>query len=224
MRNMTERRIPAHPSNTYPFTLAADLQGIPMLLNETVRAQVIIDGKTFLMQRKRGLPDLFTYRHRFPSYVKRVPYYYILDYKIRRDGHIRQRQYTSPLYALEFLQQEPDVLPIDEIQADLDATTLPGPFSRMTILPSSLSLTSGQKEELTFSISLPAPEGGLVIEVMTDIPNSVIMPEILIPEGESSVTISIEGGVDGSGTLFVLAPGFEAITVPVKVSTLEESI
>jgi len=39
-----------------------------------------------------------------------------------------------------------------------------------------------------------APPGGLLIDVTTDVPESVIMPEIIVPQGQTSVTITVEGG------------------------------
>ncbi|MEM9227622.1 MAG: hypothetical protein AAGA45_06610, partial [Verrucomicrobiota bacterium] len=51
----------------------------------------------------------------------------------------------------------------------------------------------------------------------TDSPQSIIMPEVVIPEGAKSVSVPMEGGIPGTGTLFVEAPGFNAIKVPVSV-------
>ena len=38
----------------------------------------------------------------------------------------------------------------------------------------------------------PAPMGGLYINVTTDIPSSVIMPEVIIPETARTVNIAVQ--------------------------------
>lgn len=85
--------------------------------------------------------------------------------------------------------------------------------------PASLSLAPGQKQNLTFSIGHPAPAGGLLLDVTTDIPESVIMPEVVVPEGQTSVTIPVEGGKPGSGSLFLKGYGSGEVTVPVTVGS-----
>jgi hypothetical protein len=84
--------------------------------------------------------------------------------------------------------------------------------------PSALRLTTGQRRMLVFSIPTSAPPSGLTIDVTTDIADSVIMPEVRIPGGEQSVSVGVEGGSPGSGSLFVSAPGFGEISVPITVS------
>ena len=64
----------------------------------------------------------------------------------------------------------------------------------MTADPAALSLAPGQKQSLTFTITHPAPAGGLLLDVTTDVPESVIMPEVIVPEGQSSATVTVEGG------------------------------
>ncbi len=78
-------------------------------------------------------------------------------------------------------------------------------------------ITSGERTMMLFTIGFTAPPGGLYINLTTDIPESVIMPEIVIPEGARSVNIPIEGGEPGRGTLYVEAPGFETVEVPITV-------
>lgn len=85
------------------------------------------------------------------------------------------------------------------------------------VAPSSLDIRGGERAVLVFSISTPAPAGGLVIDVTTDVPDSVIMPEVVIAEGERSVSITVEGGQPGSGEVFVEMPGYESVRVPVRV-------
>ncbi len=90
--------------------------------------------------------------------------------------------------------------------------------SNVTISPPSLSLSSGVGQSLTFTIPNPAPPGGTLLDVATDAPESVIMPEVIIPHGQTSVTVTVEGGKAGSGSLFLRGFGSGEITVPVSVS------
>lgn len=88
----------------------------------------------------------------------------------------------------------------------------------LDVAPMSLSLRSGSKATLSFSLGSPAPEGGLLIDVTTDVPKSVIMPEVIIPAGATTATIKIQGGQPGSGSLFISGAGEGEISVPVTVT------
>jgi len=46
----------------------------------------------------------------------------------------------------------------------------------VTVSPSSLTLRSGEQQALQFGLSNAAPQGGLLLDVTTDAPESVIMP------------------------------------------------
>jgi hypothetical protein len=87
----------------------------------------------------------------------------------------------------------------------------------ITATPSSLQLVAGQQQSLTFNLPSPAPSGGLLIDVATDIPASVIMPEVTVPEGQSSVTVPVTGGQPGSGSLVLRGAG-GGLTIPVTVT------
>jgi hypothetical protein len=89
--------------------------------------------------------------------------------------------------------------------------------SNVTAEPASLSLAPGQKQSLTFTVTNPAPAGGLLLDITTDVPSSVIMPEVIVPEGQTSVTVTVEGGKPGSGNLFLKGYGGGEVTVPVTV-------
>ena len=101
--------------------------------------------------------------------------------------------------------------------AELPIGSLRVDAASVSVSPSSLSLRRGSRSMVVFSIQSPAPRGGLYIEVSTDIPNSVIMPEVWIDEGQRSVSIPVEGGDPGSGSLFIEMEGFESVSVPVRV-------
>jgi hypothetical protein len=90
--------------------------------------------------------------------------------------------------------------------------------STVSVSPSSLSLRSGEREALTFTIPNPAPAGGTLLDVTTDVPESVIMPEVIVPQGQASATITVEGGKPGSGNLFLKGYGSGEVTIPVTVA------
>lgn len=85
------------------------------------------------------------------------------------------------------------------------------------INPMALNLRTGEKQSLSFSVPNQAPPGGLLLDVTTDVPESVIMPEVVIPAGSSTVTITVEGGKPGSGALYLKGYGTGEISIPVTV-------
>jgi len=90
--------------------------------------------------------------------------------------------------------------------------------SDVTVEPASLALTPGQQQSLTFTITHPAPAGGLLLDVTTDVPESVIMPEVVVAEGQMSATVTVEGGKPGAGSLFLKGYGNGEVSVPVSVT------
>ncbi len=87
------------------------------------------------------------------------------------------------------------------------------------VSPTAVYLRTGEQQALTFSIPQPAPAGGMLIDVTTDIPASVIMPEVMVPAGQLSVTVPIQGGNPGAGSLFFRSSAGEsavAVTVTAK--------
>jgi hypothetical protein len=59
--------------------------------------------------------------------------------------------------------------------------------------------------------------GGLKIDVITNVPDSVVMPEASISEGDRTANIPVQGGAPGEGKLIISADGYESIEVPVRV-------
>lgn len=90
--------------------------------------------------------------------------------------------------------------------------------SNVSITPQSLTLRTGQREALTFSLPNPAPAGGTLLDITTDVPDSVIMPEVVVPQGQTTITINVEGGKPGNGTLYLKGYGSGEVTVPVTVT------
>lgn len=91
------------------------------------------------------------------------------------------------------------------------------PASPLSVLPKALTLAPGQRKALAFALEHPAPIDGLYINITTDIPDSIIMPEVLIPEGARTVSATIEGGKVSSGHLYIQAKGLPELVVPVTV-------
>jgi hypothetical protein len=89
----------------------------------------------------------------------------------------------------------------------------------VTVTPSDLKLSPGIAQSVTFTLTNPAPAGGILLDVATDVPESVIMPEVVVPEGQTSVTISVQGGKPGTGSLVLKGYGAGGqVTVPVTVA------
>ncbi len=88
----------------------------------------------------------------------------------------------------------------------------------LDVNPARLALTQGGSQPLTFTIPSPASSGGQLLDVTTDVPDSVVMPEVIVPEGRNSVTIDVKGGKPGTGSLFLKGYGTTGeITIPVTV-------
>jgi hypothetical protein len=88
----------------------------------------------------------------------------------------------------------------------------------VSVTPSSLSVRTGERQTLTFTIPNPAPAGGTLLDVTTDIPESVIMPEVIVPQGQTSISVTVEGGRPGNGNLFLKGFGAGELTIPMSVS------
>jgi len=90
--------------------------------------------------------------------------------------------------------------------------------SSLTVTPASLTLKTGEKQTLTFTVPNAAPPGGLLLDITTDVPESIIMPEVIVPAGQTSVTITVESGKPGTGSLFLKGYGAGELTIPVTVT------
>ena len=87
------------------------------------------------------------------------------------------------------------------------------------VTPAAVVLRTGEQQALTFTIPQPAPAGGMLIDVTTDIPASVVMPEVMVQAGQMSVTVPIQGGKPGTGSLFFRSSAGESsvsVTVTAK--------
>jgi hypothetical protein len=107
-----------------------------------------------------------------------------------------------------------------EISGDKGTSTV-GTFrvdpTSLVVSPTELSLTRSQAQALTFTLPAPAPTGGLLLDVTTDVPESVIMPEIIVPAGSTSITVNVTGGKAGTGSLVLKGYGAGQVSIPVTV-------
>ncbi len=103
-------------------------------------------------------------------------------------------------------------------EGSMNAGTLRIDPGTIRVDPERVSFTTGDRTTLVFRIPTEAPPGGLYIDVTTDIPESIVMPEVIIPGGSRSVNIPVEGGRAGTGSLFIQKEGYEEVRVPVSVS------
>ena len=90
--------------------------------------------------------------------------------------------------------------------------------SNVSVSPTSLALSTGARQVLTFTIANPAPPGGTLLDLTTDVPESVIMPEVIVPAGNTGATVTVEGGRPGTGSLFLKGFGAGELTIPVAVT------
>jgi len=108
---------------------------------------------------------------------------------------------------------------VNPLAGSLDVGTFRVDAISFQVSPGALVLRQGEQQALTFTIPAPALAGGMLIDVRTDIPESVIMPEVIVPAGLTSATIPVQGGKPGSGSLFFTSSAGEnsvAVTVTAK--------
>lgn len=85
------------------------------------------------------------------------------------------------------------------------------------VFPGSLDLGQGQTQSVTFTLPQNATTGGLLLDITTDVPDSVIMPEVVISPGSNSVTVPVRGGLPGTGSLFLTGFGGGEVVIPITV-------
>jgi len=92
----------------------------------------------------------------------------------------------------------------------------------LRVLPERLDLAVGERQVLAFAMDEPAPDGGLYLDVRTNIPDSIIMPEVVVPGGARTVNVTVEGNEPGQGMLYVSADGAGRLEIPVTVAVTVE--
>jgi hypothetical protein len=82
----------------------------------------------------------------------------------------------------------------------------------------SIRLANGESQRIVFMLDHPAPEEGIEVEITTDIPDSIVMPEVHFMPGERTVSVNITGSEESAkGTLFARAKGFSLLEIPLEV-------
>lgn len=92
--------------------------------------------------------------------------------------------------------------------------------SNLIVRPDRIVIRSGQRAILVFQIDFDAPRGGLLVNDSTDVPQCVVMPEVVIPEGARSVNIPVEGAQPGNGNLFFNVGGMNEVVIPITVTAM----
>lgn len=93
-------------------------------------------------------------------------------------------------------------------------------FSDALASDGTLNLVSGEEAVLEFELDAPAPRGGLVLEITTDIPNSIVMPEVIIKEGRKQASVTAQADEAGKGSLYIQALGYGELSVPLNIEGL----
>lgn len=86
-----------------------------------------------------------------------------------------------------------------------------------------IQLHEGEKMAIIVQSDIVAPSKGITIEVTTDIPDSIIMKDIFIPEGAKQATVVVCGKKGATGSLFLEAKGFSEVQIPVEIITLPDT-
>ncbi len=101
--------------------------------------------------------------------------------------------------------------------------------SNLSVSPSSLTLRTGEKQHhlllLLLHSTFTAPNASsrslwlALLDITTDVPpRAPIMPEVVVPQGQTSVTVTVEPGKPGTGSLFLKGYGSGEVTIPVTVT------
>jgi hypothetical protein len=81
-----------------------------------------------------------------------------------------------------------------------------------------LHLCGEKRKSFTVSVDYPVPANGLILNITTDIPEDIVMPEVMIPGGACSVKVFLSGNhYEASGHLFIEALGYQQLIIPVTV-------
>lgn len=277
-QDFTPERIPQNPSGIYTFSFSADLpQGNRVAGSE--RAEIVINGQTYQMERTMADPLTFAYDYKMPPGLTEARYYYVVywDYATAGNSKTAVRYSTvetGKIFRARLINRYPiqmvsdrgpagssipivgngftsqDVVLVGGTEAlttihssnslefvvpalpsgktyrvhlrtgdgDLTAGFFRVDQAALRVQPQDLFLSSGQTDFLIVETENIAPLGGLFVEARTDIPDSLIMPEVIIPEGARSVNVNVTGGEPGSGILVLTVPGYAPIEVPVTVN------
>jgi hypothetical protein len=81
-----------------------------------------------------------------------------------------------------------------------------------------LHLCGEERQSFSVNVDYPVPANGLILNITTDIPEDIVMPEVVIPGGARSVEVLLSGNrYEASGHLFIEALGYQPLVLPVTV-------
>lgn len=188
--------------------------------SSTVSKEIYTDTKTFSVEDRYSV-ELEVNRAPVGSRVAILGRGFDRDDKVMVDGAPAVTEVESPTSLAFYVPSLPEGrnyrVTVRGNSGELSAGTLRVDASNIRVSPSSLTLRQGQRLPLAFSIPTEAPPGGLAITVTTDVPDSVIMPEVIVPAGQRSTSVRVEGGEPGSGNLYVELDGYSDVVIPVTV-------
>ncbi len=96
--------------------------------------------------------------------------------------------------------------------------------SDMRVSPAAVVLDVGDSVNMIFEIGFKAPEEGYQIDVKTNIPSAVVMPEVVVPAGQTSISVPVEFVSEAKGAIYVNAKGFNEKVIPVEITISESSV
>lgn len=89
--------------------------------------------------------------------------------------------------------------------------------ANMNVSPAEIVVKGGEITTMIFNIGFSAPKGGYTIDVKTNIPSSVIMDDVVVPEGKTSTSVTVKGAAAGKGFMYINAVGFNEKVIPISV-------
>lgn len=270
--NLTPSTLPVNPSQIYTFSARIEPKSRGFV-PESLRAQIVIDGKIHDLEPSPVGQDIYEFDYRIPSGRETVSYYFLSTFDVKYNGQITAREAYSAVSTARlrgrlvlsmvsnrgpvgarigivgqgFTAQDvvtlngqptrtvfdsanalsffvPAVAPGRNYQVEVKGPTGGQPVGTfrvdalgVEVFPSSINLSQGQTQSVTFTLPQSAPSGGLLLDITTDVPDSVIMSEVVVPAGSNSVTIPVRGGLPGNGALYLTGFGAGEVVVPVTV-------
>lgn len=106
------------------------------------------------------------------------------------------------------------------VQTQTVTATIGVQNGELTVSPTEIKVRQGQTVVLKFITPQVVSGGPMLIDVTTDIPESVIMPEVYVKEGSNVGSVTVEGGTPATGHLYAKMPGAEKpLVIPVTIQS-----
>lgn len=199
----TPETLPRSASGLYTLSARVALTD-PLVNRDSLQTFVVIDGEAHRMTPHPDGGGFYEYEYSLPANRSGARYYFEMQYQLHKDNTPDQIQKAqTSLNTLRIVAP--------------NATASVSKNNSLRVIPASIDLRSGQRQALAFELTQPAPYSGSTILVTTDIPQSIIMPKVLIPPGARTASISVQGDAPGMGKLFIQAPDQKEIVIPIRV-------